>query len=146
MQLRAEIRQLPSQQVEAAEKVFDDFEVGREYRGIVGYIDLRGEGGVVVWGRSGPKYFKGDEHTVYSVFSACNELILNAQPDDGPIAVERKVYSEVTEWDQEMEAGDFVLILLTKEGQGGTVGNMREAWGYDWDYYLPKDLRELCRD
>jgi hypothetical protein len=146
LKIKAEIRQLPSEQAETATNIFNGAELDSEYRGVLGYIDQSDEGEILVWGRSGPRYFKADEYTAYSFFNACTEDILSAQPEDGAIPVQRNVHNDVREWAREVQVGDFVSILLTMEGQGGTVGNLREVWAHDWYYFLPKDLRELCKE
>lgn len=115
-----------------------------EYRGILGYINSGNFGGIWVWGKNGPKYFRGDEYTVYSFFNGCSDEILNAKPDDGSIEVNREIYTDVKEWKKRVSNGNFVSILLAGEENGGILDNLREVWAYDWWYFLPNDIKELC--
>ena len=46
------------------------------YKGILMKVSLKKKGGIWVWGQKGPRYFKSDEHSVYSYFSICKPVIL----------------------------------------------------------------------
>ncbi|MDP1713248.1 MAG: hypothetical protein Q8L41_00760 [Anaerolineales bacterium] len=115
-----------------------------EYRGMLGYVNTGGYGNVLAWGENGPKYFRGDEYTVYSFFNGCSEEILNAKPEDGPKEVKREIYTDVKEWKKRVKNGSFVTIILTNEENGGTVGNLREIWAFDWWYFMPGTMEVQC--
>lgn len=114
------------------------------YRGMLGYVNKIGSGGLWIWGKNGPKYFSADEYTVYSIFTGCSDQILNAKPEDGEIEVARRVYTNVSEWSRDIKNGSYVTIFLAGEGNGGNIGKIREIWAFDWWNFLPKSMGELC--
>lgn len=143
-QATSAINNLGTNEIVKASQILRGIDGENEYRGTLGYVNSNGYGDVLVWGINGPKYFKGDEHTVYSFYNGCSGEILNAKPGDGAIEVNREVYTDVKEWRKRVKNGNFVVILLAGEGSGGTIGNLREIWAFDWWYFLPKDMEELC--
>ncbi|MHB8777950.1 MAG: hypothetical protein ACYC6R_09335 [Anaerolineales bacterium] len=138
------ISRLDGDEKTKAERFFYSSGGEDEYRGMLGYVNTRGYGDVLVWGKNGPKYFRGDKYTVYSFFNGCSEEILNAKPEDGPIEVNREIYTDVKEWRKRVKNGSFVTILLTSEESGGTVGNLREIWAFDWWYFVPGTMEVQC--
>lgn len=144
LQAKRSISQLKGEQGSKAQHAFEGIANAGQYRGILAYVNTGEPGGVWVWGKDGPRYFGGDQYSVYSFFTACNDAILKATPEDGAIEVKREIYTDIKKWRGRVEVGDFVAILLAGADSGGEVGILREAWVHDWWYFLPNDIGELC--
>lgn len=138
------INNLGVNEIDKASQIFRGTGGKNEYRGMLGYVNTSGYGKVLVWGKNGPKYFWGDEYTVYSFFNGCSDEILNAKPEDGAVEVNREIYTDVKEWEKRVKNGSFVTTLLAGEENEGTLGNLREIWAFDWWRFLPKSMEELC--
>jgi hypothetical protein len=114
-----------------------------QYSGILMKIVKGKYVGVWVWGGKGPRYFRGDEFGVYTFFDGCTQEILHPEFTGQPVSVGHNVTDGVL-WSESARVGDFVKILITEEGKGGTVGNLREIYTYNWWSFLPGSMEQLC--
>jgi hypothetical protein len=144
LQARREIAQLAPEPREKALRTFVGTGGEREYRGIVGYVNTYGRGGVLVWGSAGPKYFASDYDSIYSFFNACSQEILSAKPEQGAMEVYRSVGTDIKQWSEQVKIGDFVAVSRTPEAVAQEQAILREAWVHDWWYFLPHELGVLC--
>lgn len=143
IRVNEEIRKLEEQERTNARTKLYGLHQDNQYSGILMKI-VKGEYvGVWVWGGLGLRYFRGDEFSVYTFFNGCKEEILRPKEVGKPVPV-GYVVSGGEEWGKSAQVGDFVKILITEEGRGGTVGNLREIYTYDWWLFLPGSMEKLC--
>lgn len=135
------------------DQAFEDFQGGASeeleiYGGILMGVNSRGKSGVWVWGKNGPKYYKGDEYSVYSFFSICKPVILDKlKAGEGEqLTIGQDIETDIKAWAKKVKQGDYVILIITNsQKQGGTIGNLREAKAYDWRPFAPTDIGEQCR-
>lgn len=100
---------------------------------------------VWVWGKRGLRSFQPDEFSVYSFFSACTPEIAAKIQENKPFSLKRSVETEFESWKEKAKRGQYATVLIAAKENGGTAGNLREVYGYDWRPFMPKgNLRELC--
>lgn len=85
-----------------------------------------------------------DENTVYSWFDGCSPEPL-AELNQGIVgAVRRYLITDMAEWRAKARVGDYVRAYITSEGAGGTVGNLRELYTYNFWLFLPAGMEARC--
>jgi hypothetical protein len=128
-------------------------EQGEAWRELEARDPLMMEGGILawvgqervwVWGRGGLKQYRVDEHSIYSWFDGCNAEVLEELNAGVAGAITRMLYSEIDDWRSVARAGDYVRVVLANERMGGTVGNLREIYDYNFWLFLPTGMEERC--
>lgn len=139
------INKLPAiEKADVKESFFGTAQPENTYNGVLISVDRNGYGGVWVWGRKGPKYFKADEYAAFSVYDACNEQILNALQTNNEVIIGRTVDFDIKIWAEKVKQGDFMTVTITSKEQGGTPGNLREAKAHGWWAFMPINITEQC--
>ena len=101
-------------------------------------------GKVWVWGRSGLKYFSVDKNSTYSFTNGCTRDVLHPADTTKAFTIQRQVYFDISEWEAEVTPGDFIAVLIAGKDNGGTLGNLREAYAYNWWSFMQKDMQTEC--
>lgn len=105
--------------------------------------------GVWVWGREGLRHYRIDPYTVFSAFDGCNPEILAHLEAGEAGAIERKVTTDIKEWRTRVRAGDYVRAYPTTQAHlsdsVGTVGNLREIYGYNFWLFMRWGMEERCQ-
>ena len=114
------------------------------YSGILAHVPSREDGLVWVWGKRGLKYFREDEYSVYSFFSACNPEKQATLRANGKVQIWREIDTSVVQWGKKAQVGNFVVITVAGEQNGGNLGRLREARAYDWWVFMPSKMGEQC--
>lgn len=136
-----QINKLEGEEKALAEKYFysqpepDDKTI--TYGGVLVRVNTKDNGGVWVWGKKGPRYFKADEFSVYSFFEICKPVILEKYKNGEEVKIGQEVFTDIKEWGRRVRQGDYAAIIITDNGYGGTPGNLREAKVNDWWAFLP---------
>ena len=140
-----ELNTLPNSEKKDAFENFYGIDDNRTYSGTLS--EITGDNKIGVWGKRGLVYFKTDQFSNYSFFNACNEENFKALDNKEEISIGQNVYSDIGLWKQKIKTGDYVIVLITREGNGGISGNLREVWAYDWwGTFLPSiDLIQQCQ-
>ncbi len=139
------INSLPvSEQVSAREQFYGNGEANLNlYGGVLMGVNTKGYGGIWVWGRKGPKYFKADEYSVFTHYQVCVP-----KTNEGYIVetfeFPKTVDVNITDWQARVQAGYWTTIEITGEGQGGQLGNLRQAISYDKWLFIPGTISNLC--
>jgi hypothetical protein len=104
------------------------------------------QGKIGVWGQSGLKLFTTDQYSVIDYFDGCSASII-----DKIASEEIKTPSEslffnfnTDKWQKIVKAGDYVVVQTTIKGQGGTVGNLRQMYEYNYWPFIQKDIKTEC--
>ena len=105
---------------------------------------------VFVWSNGRLKMFTTDEYSVYSYYEACIPEILDFDPVVYPeSSIDRDVYGDKKQFLNKVgnviNNGLLVSIAPTMEKQGGTIGNLRELWAYDWWNFVKGGILEKCK-
>ena len=101
---------------------------------------------VWIWSNNRLKSFVTDEYSVYSFFNACSDEILSNIGAEKTFSIGRSVGTDILSWSQKVKTGDYVIVNMATEGNGGALGNLREAIGYDWFVFMPTDIRKQCKN
>jgi hypothetical protein len=134
----------PSEQSEAWEE-FGGYN-SRMYGGILlGTLP----GHVWVMGREGLRHYKTDIYTIYSTFDGCSPEILSRLNSGEAGAIERSITTKMPEWRERVVIGDYVRAYPTREEHlnesAGTVGNLREIYGYNFWLFMRWGMEERCQ-
>jgi hypothetical protein len=138
---QAKIGELSSDLQEQAWRDFEGYAPGVMTGGI-----LAGSAGdrIWVWNKLGVETLRVDENTVYSWFDGCSAEPL-AELNQGIVgAVRRYLITDKDAWRAKAKVGDYVRAYVTSEGAGGTAGNLRELYNYNFWLFLPAGMEERC--
>jgi hypothetical protein len=138
----------PAFATEAVSRLFavDENSVAIDTNFVNGILSWFGKKSVGVWTRNGLKRFALDEYSVYFYRDLCSENSVENQPDiKGGFRGYIGSGEEVEQIRQRARVGDFVTLVLTKEGTGGIAGNAREVIVYNFWPFLQGDRRTLCK-
>jgi len=138
------INKLPSVQ---QQKVKDSFLANNDsylYNGVLVGVNTNFIPGVFVLGSKGLKYFKIDNHSVYSYFSVCNEVSINSLIKNEKFAVGRTIDLDIKVWKKRVKNGQYVFVMITRPENGGVLGNLREIRAHDWLAFMPSDIKKQC--
>lgn len=108
-----------------------------------GALTYSGDPKVLVWSRGVLRVLPTDNLTLYVFSDACNEKSINATSNDD-VSIKTNKYLSIQDWIQKIRPGDYVSVILTDSEMGGTVGNAREIYAYNWWYFLPRSLKDQC--
>ena len=101
-------------------------------------------GKVWVWGRQGLRYFSVDKNSTYSFTNGCTRDVLHPADTTKAFTIQRQVYFDLASWQAEIEPGDYIAVLIAAKENGGTAGNLREAYVYNWWSFMQKDMQTEC--
>lgn len=135
------IEQLPEEKRLKAWEDFEGYAPQKMYGGIFAGVALNR---IWVWSREGLKSFPVDRYSTYSWYDGCNTEVLSELNEGVAGAIGRKVFTNISGWNKEIKAGDYVRIYLTTAEMGGTTGNLREIYGYNFWLFLPVGMEERC--
>lgn len=141
VQAQAKIERLSEENQAQAWREFEGYDERRLYGGILaGSLGSR----VWVWTRHGLKVFVTDEYSVYSWYDGCNEGVLAELNAGVAGAIGREILSEIAAWRTRARVGDYVRVYLATAEMGGTEGNLREMYTYNFWLFLPAGMEERC--
>lgn len=137
--LRAEgkIGELPA---EAQRKAEQDLYYGVEGETSGGLLIGVWANRVWMWGERGVEIWRLSDQSVYSYFDGCGEEVRKPIDPEKPVAIPREVTSDQAAWRAILKKGDFVGVFLMRDG----TDQAREVWVYNWWYFLPRPMEELC--
>jgi len=150
LEMRRVVSKLSGEQREEAEASFGDGESGFYGGALAGVW----QGKVWVWGKRGLRSFEVDEYSAYSYFSICEKIssipveveeLLIELDEPYEFTVDRSVDGELAVWKARVKKGDHVSVLIAGEEHGGTKGNLREMYSYDWWVFAPVMIKEQCK-
>lgn len=101
-------------------------------------------GKVWIWGRSGLKSFAVDQYSVYIPVDGCSETALNNAKKPVPDRVPDTIITTIDSWQKMTRTGDYIVVIITPPGTGGTVGNLREIHSYNYWPFLRGPMEVLC--
>lgn len=134
------VNNLPVQDRHAGIDLFYGNTSGNEYGGIYAGTTNIFKPLIWVWGKNGLKFFVADEFSVYWHVDGCN---LALSEDNNRIV--RKRDPSLSDWENNVEVGDYIMVVVTTEDMGGTKGNLREVLSLDWWPFLQKGMEEECK-
>lgn len=137
------IKKLPEEERLQSREAFDG-EQEDQYSGTLIKVDTKGFGGAWIWGRKGPKYFKADKYSIFSYYNACEAATAASAQSAETFEIERVIDTDIKVWQGKVGVGDWTSIILTVEGQGGTIGNIKEAISYDEWLFMSTGIQIPC--
>jgi len=141
-----QIRQLPAEQQGQARQTFFALDTpdDHEYGGILAGVSRIGGVHVWVWGRSGLRSFRPDEYTVYTYFRVCSAETLMLARAGQVIPEDKLITTDMAEWLMEAKLGEYVVAKVAVEGNGGTMGSLREIYAHGWFAFMPTERGVVC--
>lgn len=112
------IRSLASSEQLLAENYLNGSETENRYAGLAGGI-LTKNSMVWIWGKQGPKIFRTDKETRYTMWSACSREIKEKMENGEPVMLNGQKYANIDEWSKQIGRGDYVEVLVA----GGVFPN-----------------------
>jgi len=110
------------------------------YGGILAGVLLNRVG---VWGRDGLRFFNVDKYSAYHFIDACSPTAMAKNPEI-EYPTNKFVYYRISDWQKNLSAGDYVVVMIAHEGNGGTAGNLREIYAYNYWPFIQKDIKTEC--
>ena len=137
----ASIDKLGLDDKKSAQSQFFISDDGVKYSGTLAHVS---NNRIWVWTNYKLKSFKVDQYSVYSFYSACSAIQGEDFSTQGKFSVSRSVDSKISDWKKKTKVGNYINLWLTTKEKGGTVGNLREIYGYDWWVFMPTDIKKQC--
>lgn len=145
LEAKRSIEKLPEEQ-KAKSKLLFETKVKSLYSGILMGVSKTWYQGVWVWGVKGPRFFRSDEHTVYSYFQMCTPEILQNLGNGEAINPGRSIDTNIKNWGDMVKTGDFITVKTAELENEGNVGRLREALAHDWWPFDPnRELLSQCK-
>ena len=100
---------------------------------------------VWVWGKDGLRPFLTDYDSTYLFTDGCSFIPLHPPNQlEQSFEIKPEVYFSLDAWKSKIRSGDFVSVLIATPDNGGNSGNLRQAFGYNWWYFMNKDIQTEC--
>lgn len=93
--------------------------------------------GIWIWSRYGLRFFRTDQYSIYSFYDGCIAPIIDKK-------IPRLISFNIEEWASLVKVGDFIEIMVANKENGGTIGNLREVWGYNFWIFMHKTMDQSC--
>lgn len=111
--------------------------------GILGGV-LANQEIVWAWSKQGPKIFRTDNETIFTVWSACSTEIKQKMVNGDPVMLASKIYPNMDELNKQVGRGDYIEVLVAGEGEKVAPGRAREVIVHDWWVFLPPEMGVQC--
>lgn len=139
---RSVINNMPTEDKQYAWEKFSGTDPRGAERGILAGSGL---GRVWVWSSSGLKSFIVDEYSIYSWFDACREDVKEKlRAGEGGSVIEQVIDTDLNSWREKAKVGDYVAVYPTQAEQGGTIGNLREIYTYNFWLFMKAGIDTQC--
>lgn len=99
---------------------------------------------VWVWQRAGLKSFAVDNDSVYSWFDGCRDDIRARLNKGEANVIQRLIYTDLVSWSKQVRVGDYVVVYPAIPENGGTAGNLREIYAYNFWLFMHKGIDTEC--
>lgn len=99
---------------------------------------------VWVWTSIGIKSYRTDKFSVYSTFDGCSNPVMISRKNGERNAIRKNLYTDLDLVSKYIKAGDYVVVYLTQPGNGGTVGNLREMYTYNFWLFMNDKMDIEC--
>jgi hypothetical protein len=145
LEAKKSIARLSDEQKSYSKALFENYNEYL-YSGILmGTVKIWNQG-VWVWGAKGPRFFRSDEHTVYSYFQVCTPEILQDLKNGNSIKPIRNIYTDIAKWSNKVKVGEYITVTTASSISGGNLGRLREALVHDWWIFDPnKEILSQCK-
>jgi len=101
-------------------------------------------GRVWMWNSYGLRSFVVDEFSVYSIFDGCSDDARDRLKMGLKNAINTEISTSYTRWKERAKTGDFVTVYVALPESGGTLGNLREIYSYNFWLFLPVGIDAQC--
>lgn len=129
---------------EARQNSWGDF-TGTDQRGAKrGILAGAWIGRVWVWTTDGLKSFAIDENSIFSHFDGCRAEVRAKLNQGRKYAIEQEIYNNIKEWRGKAKAGDYVAVYVASAENGGTAGNLREIYDYNFWLFMNTEIDKEC--
>jgi len=95
------------------------------------------------WGKSGLVSYKSDKDTAYFFRDWCSKEAQIVVKNNG--ALDIRAFSSLKEWNKVSKAGQYLVIKIATNENGGMSGNLREIRAYNYLPFLEGDINTLCK-
>lgn len=99
---------------------------------------------VWIWKSTGLKSFAVDKYSIYSWFDGCSDTVKAKLKFGASNAIETVRYTDINSWRNKYKVGDYVAVFSTRSDQGGTKGNLREIYDYNFWLFMKKGIDTEC--
>ncbi len=101
-------------------------------------------GRVWVWSRGRLKSYAVDQYSIFSLFDGCSEDVRARIKRGEANVIEQILFTDMEKWRDGANTGDYVVIYPARSGQGGTEGNLREIYAYNFWLFLQAGIDTQC--